>query len=91
MVITITFIPSVSPGNRRRQKSDMIRHVLQFMSVGWAWAGLPCEEEVLVFYCRLIPQAGLSMIGRPRDRQGMDPDFRILLVIEVETIHELNK
>ena len=76
-------------GDHWRTRHDQVKLTLHNLC---KWAGLPVEMEVFNLFSRLIPQQGLARIETGRQRQGMVPDFKIVIPEAGETrpvLHEL--
>ena len=77
------------PGDHWRTRHDQVKLTLYNLC---NWAGLPVEMEVFNLFSRLIPQQGLARIEKGRQRQGMVPDFKIVIPEAGQTrpvLHEL--
>ena len=76
-------------GDHWRTRHDQVKMTLYNLC---QWAGLPVEMEVFNLFSRFIPQQGLSRIEKGRQRQGMVPDFKIVIPEAGQTkpvLHEL--
>ena len=76
-------------GDHWRTRHDQVKMTLFNLC---QWAGLPVEMEVFNLFSRFIPQQGLSRIEMGRQRQGMVPDFKIVIPEAGQTkpvLHEL--
>ena len=64
------------PGDTWRIKHDTVKSELNRLCT---WSKLPAVCEVFGLFSHLIPQEGLNRMERGRKRQGLVPDFQLLV------------